>query len=163
MRHIINILKQTEIFEGLSRSQLELIATICKEKDYNSREIVLLEGTPGDELFIIVDGKVDVQIQPGLVSGVPNQVETSERITSLCRGQSFGELALVDQGLRSATIMASETGAKLLTIHRDELIKMCEDYPQLGYRLMFNLAADLAFKMRGAGLREREYLLKRTE
>jgi CRP-like cAMP-binding protein len=75
------------------------------------------------------------------------------------RGQSFGELALVDEGLRSATARVSDKETKLLVISRENLIMLCETYPQLGYRLMYNLAADLAMKMRNTDLRIREKIL----
>ncbi len=46
----------------------------------------------------------------------------------------------------------------LLVIPRDKLMLLCDSYPQLGYRLMRNLAADLAMKMRNTDLKVREYL-----
>jgi hypothetical protein len=46
-----------------------------------------------------------------------------------------------------------------LIIPRDKLIMLCDTYPQLGYRLMYNLAADLAMKIRNTDLRIREQLL----
>jgi CRP-like cAMP-binding protein len=80
-------------------------------------------------------------------------------IATLRRGQSFGEIALVDEGLRSATAEAKNKDTRLLVIPRDKLIMLCETYPQLGYRLMYNLAADLAMKIRNTDLRIREKVL----
>jgi hypothetical protein len=51
----------------------------------------------------------------------------------------------------------------LVVIHRDRLVMLCESYPQLGYRLMYNLAADLAMKIRNTDLRIREQLLYTTQ
>ena len=47
----------------------------------------------------------------------------------------------------------------MLVVPRDKLILLSDTYPQLGYRLMRNLAADLALKIRGTDLRIREELL----
>jgi CRP/FNR family transcriptional regulator, cyclic AMP receptor protein len=80
-------------------------------------------------------------------------------LATLRRGQSFGEVALVDEGLRSATARAVNKGTRLLVIPRDKLIMLCETYPQLGYRLMYNLAADLAMKIRNTDLQIREKVL----
>jgi CRP-like cAMP-binding protein len=80
-------------------------------------------------------------------------------IATLRRGQSFGEVALVDQGLRSATARCAAHNTQLMVIPRDKLILLCDTYPQLGYRLMRNLAADLALKIRSTDLRIREELL----
>ena len=83
----------------------------------------------------------------------------NKTIATLRRGQSFGEVALVDEGLRSASACASQKDTRLLIIPRDKLIMLCDTYPQLGYRLMYNLAADLAMKIRNTDLRIREQLL----
>jgi CRP-like cAMP-binding protein len=80
-------------------------------------------------------------------------------IARLRRAQSFGEVALVDEGLRSASARAAQKETLLLVIPREKIIMLCETYPQLGYRLMHNLAADLAMKIRNADLRFREQLL----
>ena len=80
-------------------------------------------------------------------------------IATLRRGQNFGEVALVDQGLRSATARCAANNTQLLVIPRDKLIMLCDTYPQLGYRLMRNLAADLALKIRSTDMRIREELL----
>jgi CRP-like cAMP-binding protein len=65
----------------------------------------------------------------------------------------------VDEGLRSATAQTKTKETRMLVIPRDKIIMLCETYPQLGYRLMYNLAADLAMKMRNTDLRVRERLL----
>jgi CRP-like cAMP-binding protein len=80
-------------------------------------------------------------------------------IATLRRGQCFGEVALVDEGLRSATARCSANNTQLFIIPRDKLVALCDTYPQLGYKLMRNLAADLALKIRSTDLRIREELL----
>jgi len=159
MKKFVNILRDSDIFDQFTQSQLELVATICQEKSYRAGELIVLEGAQGDELFIIAQGIVDVQVNPGLI-GRSNEISPSQSvIATLRRGQSFGEISLVDEGLRSASVVASEENTRVLVLKRDQLLQICEDYPQLGYRLMYNLAADLALKMRGAGLQIRENLL----
>jgi CRP-like cAMP-binding protein len=91
--------------------------------------------------------------------GIGNIEKKETAVARLRRGQSFGEVALVDEGLRSATARASQKDTRLLIIQREKLIILCETYPQLGYRLMYNLAADLAMKIRNTDLRIREQLL----
>ena len=105
-----------------------------------------------------MQGEVDIFINPTLVGALDATVE-NKTITTLRRGQSFGEIALVDEGLRSASACAAQKDTRLLIIPRDKLIMLCDTYPQLGYRLMYNLAADLAMKIRNTDLRIREQLL----
>jgi CRP-like cAMP-binding protein len=67
-------------------------------------------------------------------------------------------MSLVDEGLRSAGTRCSQQDTRLLVIPRDKLMLLCDTYPQLGYRLMRNLAADLAMKIRHTDLQVREQL-----
>ncbi len=155
----INILKQADIFYQLTQTQLELIANLCEERTYNADEMIFPEGADSDELYIIIQGEVDILVNPSMPNGEKVDPASSVPIATLRRGQSFGEIALVDQGFRSATTRASQNHTNVLIIPRNKLIMLCDTYPQLGYRLMRNLAADLALKMRNTDLRIREELL----
>ncbi len=157
---LINFLKQSDIFYKFSATQLELVTNLCQEIIFQEGETIFRENSEGKELYVIAQGEVDILINPALVGGPTaggGQKET--RIATLRRGQSFGEVALVDEGLRSATARAAQKDTRLLIIPRDKIIMLCETYPQLGYRLMNNLAADLAMKIRNTDLRIREQLL----
>jgi CRP/FNR family transcriptional regulator, cyclic AMP receptor protein len=156
MNNIINFLKQSDIFYQLTPTQLELVANLCQEVVFNADELIFKENSGSKELYVIVQGEVDILIHRG-TTGSLNKSETV--VARLRRGQSFGEVALVDEGLRSASAVGAQKDTRLLVIPRDKLIMLCETYPQLGYRLMYNLAADLAMKIRNTDLRIREQLL----
>lgn len=158
MSELVNFLKQVDIFYQLTNAQLEMIAALCQEKVYGRGEIIFEEGSSHKELYIIVRGEVDILVNPALVVAPSSTVEPVT-IATLRRGQNFGEVALVDEGVRSATARAAQKDTRLLVIPRDKLLMLCETYPQLGYRLMYNLAADLAMKIRNTDLRIRETLL----
>ncbi|MBE0672887.1 MAG: cyclic nucleotide-binding domain-containing protein [Anaerolineales bacterium] len=156
MNNIINFLKQSDIFYQFTPTQLELVGNLCQEVVYNSGEIVFQENSSSKELYVIVQGEVDILINRSTTGDVEKK---DTPVARLRRGQSFGEVALVDEGLRSASARAAQKDTRLLVIQRDKLIMLCETYPQLGYRLMHNLAADLAMKIRNTDLRIREQLL----
>ncbi|MFN8383320.1 MAG: cyclic nucleotide-binding domain-containing protein [Anaerolineales bacterium] len=156
MNNIVNFLKQSDIFYQFTPTQLELVGNLCQEVVYNSDEIIFTENSSSKELYVIMQGEVDILINRSTTGDVEKK-ETA--VARLRRGQSFGEVALVDEGLRSASARASQKDTRLLVIQRDKLIMLCETYPQLGYRLMHNLAADLAMKIRNTDLRIREQLL----
>ncbi len=156
MNNIINYLKQSDIFYQFTPTQLELVGNLCQEVIYNAGEIVFQENSSSKELYVIVQGEVDILINRNTTGDLEKR-ETA--VARLRRGQSFGEVALVDEGLRSASAQAAQKDTRLLVIQRDKLIMLCETYPQLGYRLMHNLAADLAMKIRNTDLRIREQLL----
>jgi CRP-like cAMP-binding protein len=155
----VNILKQTDIFYKLTPTQLELVGQICQEKTFQTGEIIVHEGSNTDDLYIIVSGEVDVLVNPALVSDHPGAEYASISIATLRRGQSFGEISLVDRGIRTATVRAIQNKTRVLIIPREKLMLLCDTYPQLGYRLMQNLATDLALKMRSTDLRIRAEVL----
>ncbi len=155
---IVNFLKQSDIFFQFSPTQLELVANLCQEATYQKDDLIFRENSSSKELYIIVQGEVDIFVDPSLVGAVDARAE-NKVIATLRRGQSFGEVALVDEGLRSASACATQNDTRLLIVPRDKLIMLCETYPHLGYRLMYNLAADLAMKIRNTDLQIREQLL----
>jgi len=159
MTNIINSLKQSDIFYQFSETQLQMVAHLCKEVTFLAGEIIFQENSDSKELYIIAQGEVDIIIKPSKVSLLGLLEEEEAPIATLRRGQNFGEVALVDGGLRSASARATQNDTHLLVIERDRLITLCETYPQLGYRLMYNLSADLAMKIRNTDLRIREQLL----
>jgi CRP-like cAMP-binding protein len=102
---ITTVLKQADIFYELSATQLELVASICEEKTYQTGDLIFGENTTGDELYVIANGEVEIQVDPSLVGA--DSTAGPQRIATLRRGQSFGEVALVDQGVRSAAARCS--------------------------------------------------------
>ncbi|MBN1202366.1 MAG: cyclic nucleotide-binding domain-containing protein [Anaerolineae bacterium] len=153
---ITSILKNADIFYELTNTQLELVASICEERTYQTGDVVFAENTAGDELYVIAEGEVEIQLDPAMI-GEDDDIGP-RTIATMRRGQSFGEVALVDQGLRSAAARCTRHNTQLLIVPRDKLMLLCDTYPQLGYRLMRNLAADLAMKIRNTDLQVREHL-----
>ena len=166
MSNIVNYLKQSDIFYQFTPTQLELVANLCQEVVFQAGEIIFKENSSSKELYIITQGQVEILVNPSKlrsVSDTTKRKQTDSIIAMLRRGQSFGEVALVDEGLRSASARAAQKDTHLLIISRDKLIMLCETYPQLGYRLMYNLAADLAMKIRNTDLRMQEQLLYQSQ
>jgi CRP-like cAMP-binding protein len=154
----VNILKRTDIFYDLSNEQLEMVAELCHEIHYRTGEMIFEEQSASDELYIIARGEIEILVDPSIIEASP----TSPRpvtIATMRAGQIFGEIALVDQGLRSAGARSASEDTRLLVIPRVKLLNLCNKYAELGYRVMRNVAAELALKMRGADLTIREQLL----
>jgi len=156
-----SILRRTDVFYDLSEAQLEMVASICQEVEYRVGEIIFEENSAGDELYVIANGEVEILLDPSLVQTSPDPQSGLVTIATLRSGQTFGEVALVDQGLRTAAARCAARKSQLLVIPRERLVTLCDSYPELGYRVMRNLAADLAFKIRGTDLLIREQLLWR--
>ncbi len=153
---VLNVLKQADIFYELTDTQLELIAAICQERVCGKDELIFAENTPGNEMYVIMDGEVAIELDPTLIGRT--DVTEPQVLTVLGRWQVFGEVALVDEGVRSASARSLRHGTRVLVIPREKLMQLCETYPQLGFRLMRNLAADLAMKIRHTDLQIRAQL-----
>jgi CRP-like cAMP-binding protein len=152
------ILRMAELFDNLTPTQIELIESICELVALTKGALLFEENDSTDELYIIARGGIEILINPGMVSANVNKLE-SVIIAELRQGQVLGEVALVDQGLRSASAKISQDDTYLLKIPRSRLMLLCDTYPELGYKLMKNLAADLALKIRNTDLTVRQYQL----
>lgn len=150
---IDTVLRQADIFVDLTGAQLALIASICEERQYQMGDVLFEENSRGDELFVIASGEIEIQVNPATIGG--DEIIGPQTIATLRRGQSFGEVALVDEGLRSASARCSQHETSLVVIPRGKLMDLCEEHPELGYRLMRNLATDLALKVRNIDLQVR--------
>jgi CRP/FNR family transcriptional regulator, cyclic AMP receptor protein len=156
---IVAILSVTEIFHDFTPTQLELIASICEPRTHQAGDIVLREYENTKSLYVIGRGAVEILVSPSLVGdGVRDEAQVVS-LTELYQGQVTGEIALVDEGTRSATVRVTEDNTYLLMISRERLMLLCDTYPELGYKLMKNLAADLAFKIRHTDLNVRQLQL----
>lgn len=145
---LIDILQSVDLFEGLTEEELQQVADICTEKRYKNGAVIAKEGEAGDDLYIITDGFVEVLL--GERASSPARV-----VVSLGSGQIIGEMALLDQGPRSASVQAASDDAVLQVIQRTAFEDLCQHNTQIGYTVMKNLAADLSFKLRHRNLAER--------
>jgi CRP-like cAMP-binding protein len=153
---IPEVIQQAYIFADLDATALELIASICSIREFNAGEVIFEENSTGQQLYVIIDGEVDIQVSPESIGETPGSRLAT--LTTLRRGESFGEMSLIDRGLRSATACCAQNETAVIIIPREQLIEVCERHPKVGYLLMRNLAADLAMKMRESGFQLREWL-----
>jgi CRP-like cAMP-binding protein len=93
---------------GLTHMEANFMATLSRAERFAAGETIFLEGTPGDKLFLILDGEVRIS------KNIPGAGE--EALAILGRGDIFGEMALVDRRPRSADSVAHDEGADCLVI-----------------------------------------------
>jgi CRP-like cAMP-binding protein len=151
---VTGYLQQSELFSGLAPEQVEQIATLGQEVVYNTDDVIIREGDPSDEIYIICSGMVEVEVSRGTIPDVPGPPQVTS-IVRLGQGQVFGEMALVDRGVRSATVRCVEDGTALYVIPRQAFWALCDRDRDIGYVVMRNIAADLSFKLRHRNLQVR--------
>jgi CRP-like cAMP-binding protein len=137
---LIPLLKQVELFQGLSAAQLEKIVAIGTQEQVAEDAMIFQQGSAGDALYVIVDGQVEIRF---------DQPEGGSRAALyMGAGQLVGEMALLDQGPRSATVAAVGAAAQLIRIPSDAFMQLCQQDTAIGFTLMRNLAMDMSFKLR---------------
>ena len=118
----ILLLKEIDIFSGLSAEELAAIATVTKELGYPGDKNVIRQGEMGETVFLIIDGKVAViREQEDGSSIVLDQMES---------GAAFGEMALIDDAPRSATIKTL-TPCRFLILHKQEFKETAMEFPRI--------------------------------
>ena len=142
---ILELLGSVELFEGLTQDELALVESLCYHRSFQENEVIARQNTYGDELYIIQDGFVEVFLE----SQGGRKV-----IVNLGRGQTIGEMSLIDQGRRSATVRALSAPTKLLIILHEDFEKLCETHGRIGYIVIRNIAADLSFRLRQRNLND---------
>ncbi len=159
---IDKLLHRIDLFEGLTKVQLEMVASICQQRRCRGGEMIFEENSGSDEMYVVIDGRVEIQLDPSLVER-PQPGEESELVTiaTMRPGEIFGEIALVDQGVRTASARCAANDTKVLIIPRDKLMMLCTSFPDLGFRIMSNLAAELSIKIRSTDLMLREQFYRR--
>jgi hypothetical protein len=119
-------LKGIEIFEDLSVNELAAIASVTDEISALSSEVVIKEGEPGDTMYMVIEGEVSV------IRGYGGKEEIElERIRP---GDYFGEMALLDDIVRSATIR-TEKECRFLVLHKEEFKEIVREYPQIALHI----------------------------
>jgi CRP-like cAMP-binding protein len=131
------------MFSNLSEEDLEQIANICVEKHAAEGELILQQDTTGTEMYIVAEGSMDVYVETG---------DEVHSLVVLGKGQVIGEMALIDQGHRSASVRAMKNGATLYLIESKKFFELCSTNNRIGFIVMRNLAIDIAFKLRHRNL-----------
>lgn len=139
------LLRDSELADGLSPDQMARLASIGQVRTYDSGALICDEHERSDEVYIIETGAVEVWLDP---SSIGDDASESRKIATLQAGQTCGELALLDGGVRSAQLRAGPHDVKLMAFERNHLLALCEADTAIGYRLMRNLAGALALRLR---------------
>jgi CRP/FNR family cyclic AMP-dependent transcriptional regulator len=122
-------LAQVPLFEGLSRKQLRRISSLMTRIDRPAGQILTTEGQRGHEFFIVLEGEVEVR--------------QGDRVIATRRaGDYVGEIALLDERPRTATVVATSP-ISVEVLSRREFASLLTDVPKLSEQLLATMARRL--------------------
>jgi CRP/FNR family transcriptional regulator, cyclic AMP receptor protein len=126
----VQALKGVPLFEGLSRRELVQLERVCEDLEVEQGTVLCKEGEVGREFFVLVDGKVQV-------------IRKGRRVATMGGGDFVGEIALVTELPRTATVTA-ETPVRLFVLTSREFHAVLDRNPNVERKVLRALARRLA-------------------
>jgi CRP-like cAMP-binding protein len=125
----VELLKRAPLFAGCSKKELDRVARVADEIDLSEGKVLTREGERGREFFVLIDGTADVH-------------RNGRKINTMGSGDFFGEIALVSDRPRTATVTATSPVRALVVTDRSfrDLIR---DTPSIQLKVMETLAERL--------------------
>ena len=130
VNEIVEVLRKVPLFSGLQTEDLETLASIVTRKEFGKKETLFHQGDPGDEFMILAQGSVKVELM--------NTEGKELTLTILTPYQFLGELALLDDVPRSATVISMEQSA-LLSINKRDFARILESFPRMSVPMLRQL------------------------
>ncbi|MEJ2185456.1 MAG: cyclic nucleotide-binding domain-containing protein [Gemmatimonadota bacterium] len=130
---IVDLLGTVRLFQGLARRDLERIAALARPRELDANEVLFREGDAGDRFYVVFSGAVEVLKERPLGD--------HERLAIRRAGDAFGEMSLLNDAPRSASVRALEP-SRLLAISREDFDSLLGG-ESLSVRLMRGLAKAL--------------------
>jgi glutaminase len=136
-------LAELDLFNGLKPDECRLLETIIRPLVFDKGEVIIREGSDANLFFVLARGTVSVQIT------VPGQNGRKKRVASIGPGLSFGEMALLDGGKRSADIVADEK-VVCYGLAVKQLQELAAEHPNIMIAILGNLTREFSERLRHA-------------
>lgn len=134
------ILEQIPVFEGFSPRELAALGRVLHKREYLPDEVIIRQDEPGMGMYIIQSG------QAAVISGHDNV-----QLSVLGDGDFFGEVSLLDETPRSASVVA-RTHCQILGFFQSDLFALIERDPRFGVKIVIRLAKILGDRLRKANV-----------
>ena len=126
----VKALKRAPLFEGLSKKELTQLARVTEDIELRQGQVLCKEGEIGHEFFVIVDGKAEV-------------TRKGKKITQRGGGEFIGEIALVEEVPRTATVTA-KSPMRAFVLTSTDFHHLLEQNPQVQNKVLRALARRVA-------------------
>ncbi len=131
--HRATLLHQIGLFQGVEPPELALIAQQMTEATYDPGQVVFREGDSGDRLYVILAGTMRVYVE---------REGKTITYTLMQAGECFGEMALIEDAPRSATVRA-EKSSRCLTFTKQDFLALIARHPNVALEIMKSLSQRL--------------------
>jgi len=148
---IYSVLSKVPIFKDLSKKEIKAIERILHRRTYKAGEAIFHEGDPGVGMYIIEDGRVNITLG-----------KQEKLLAVLSNGEFFGEIALLSETPRTASVVAVNE-SKMLGFFQPDLFGLMETDPKMGNKILHRLAQMIADRLRFSNLENQQLKLKLTE
>ena len=122
----VEALRRSPLFEGLSKKDLTELARHTEDVDVSAGQVLCKEGQSGSEFFVILEGEAAITRK-----GTP--------IRTLGPGEFFGEIALVEDGPRTASVTA-KTPLRTFVLTRGDFLHLLDEQPMVERKVLRALA-----------------------
>ena len=129
----VELLRNIPLFAKVEPSKLKLLAFTSERMTFEPHQVVFKQGDMGDSAYIIVEGEADIMIDSP--AGPIN-------IASMSRNDFFGEIAILCDVPRTATVRAT-TKLVTLRISKELFFRLITEFPQMSVEIMRELASNL--------------------
>lgn len=126
----VEALKGAPLFEDLSRSELDELAKRTDDLDFAAGKVLVTEGESGGEFYVIMEGEAEV-------------TRRGDKVATVGEGEFFGEISLVQDVPRNATVTAT-TPIRCFVLTRGRFLNLLDDQPGVERKVMRALAKRLA-------------------
>jgi len=143
----VEMLQRIPIFHTLNRNEILEVNELLHERVYEKNEIVFEDGDAGHGVFIVVSGKLRAE---------PKQKMLKAALLDIGPGESVGELALFDEGPRSATVVAIERTVTV-ALFQAEFASLLTKNKNIGVKVLMEIGRIISRRSRQI-LRQEEHL-----
>ena len=140
MEIILDLLRSKALFGGLDKEQLIHIVSFLKDEKFRKDCIIIKEGQTGDRMYLIIEGKVQVL-------KYSRQNNKDEKIIVLGKGDSFGEMELIDIQPRVGTVKAL-TNVETVSFSNSDLLNISRKDLKVFSIIILNIARIISRKLR---------------
>ena len=141
------LLQKIFLFQDIKADELHRVLDCTSLREFPAGTVIIQEGEPGDSLFIMAAGEVEITKQLTLVLDEDTPKERVMIRLKAENGVYFGEMALLESETRSATVTAL-TDCSLLELHQKDFLELIEQHPAMGIKLLLRLAQILSRHLR---------------